>query len=168
MGKKTAIITIAALLAACQGETVPPPTADEIETAENEISPEVQATTRLCRAVAGATPSGNESMRAAFVSTPEGREYGGGVIAYLVKQNGYTFLGTEMIGDTCYAYARAKGEEWGKPFHLKWRCPVKLLGTSPTDSSKMLVEVVDDTQCDLDAERGTAKRQDVHVEMLHI
>lgn len=157
-----AILAVAAMLSACQGETSQPP---PVETAE---ATDQDPNAKLCAAVAGATANGEESMRALFVSTPEGRDYGGGVIAELLKQDAYRFLGTEMVGGTCYAYAEARGQQWGKTFNLEWRCPVKILGDSPKESGKTLVEVVDDKQCDLDAARGAPVRQPVDVELVHL
>lgn len=159
MANRSAIIALAVLLAGCQREGTAPRPA---ETAAGDT------TTRLCAAVAAATSNGNESMRANFISTPLGRDYGGGVIGELLRQDGYRFLGAEMVDGTCYAYAEARGFAWGKAFDLAWRCPVKILRDSPAEPGKTVVELVDDQQCDLDAARGAPARQPVSVELVHL
>ncbi len=154
------ILTAACLvIGGCDSAPVTVPVASE----EPATSPDAA----LCEGLTSASESGNTSLRAAFVSTPEGRDYGGGVIRELTEAGGYRFAGAEMVGGTCYAYAAARGEQWGKTFNLAWRCPVKMLIDNPAEPGKTVLEVVEDRQCDFDAERGTPKKRDVTVEMIH-
>lgn len=153
---------LAVALAGCDSTPVAAPAA-ETEVAAEQTNPDAA----LCEGLTSASESGNTSLRAAFVSTPEGRDYGGGVIRELTDKGGYAFVGSEIVGDTCYAYAQARGEQWGKTFNLAWRCPVKMLSDNPAEPGKTVLEVVEDRQCDFDAERGAPKRQDVTVELIH-
>lgn len=120
----------------------------------------------VCQGLTSASQSGDESMRAAFVSTAEGRDYGGGVIRELTAAGHYRFLGGEMVGDTCYAYAQARGEQWGKVFNLAWRCPAKVVIGNPAEPGKSILQVVEDRMCDFDAEPGAPARREVPVEMI--
>jgi hypothetical protein len=142
----------------------------------NPLQPSQQASTdtanaspdaRLCEGLTTASESGNTSLRAAFVSTQDGRDYGGGVINELTKEGKYQFLGGEMVGKTCYANAEARGEQWGKMFNLAWRCPVKVLSDNPAEAGKTVLQVVEDRECDFDTERGAPAKREVEVEMIH-
>ena len=84
----------------------------------------------------------------------------------LVDDGKYRFAGAEMVGNTCYAYAEARGEQWGKVFNLAWRCPVKVVTGNPAEPGKSVLEVVDDRVCDFDTERGAPKIRDTEVEMI--
>jgi hypothetical protein len=133
----------------------------------SEAATETSPDAALCEGLTTASDSGNTSLRAAFVSTPDGRDYGGGVIAELVKADGYRFAGGEMVDNTCYAYATASGQQWGKTFNLAWRCPVKVLSDNPAETGKTVLEVVEDRECDFDAERGAPAKRTVEVELIH-
>ncbi|OWK30589.1 hypothetical protein [Sphingomonas mucosissima] len=152
------ILACALVLTGCDSAPAPVPVAasDDQNNADAE----------LCGGLTTASESGNSSLRAAFVSTPEGREYGGGVIRELVDTGGYRFAGADMVGATCYAYAEARGEQWGKPFNLAWRCPVKMVSDNPAEAGKSVLEVVEDRECDLDTQRGAPKVRDVSVELI--
>ncbi|MCC2979862.1 hypothetical protein [Sphingomonas sp. IC4-52] len=153
------IVGSALVLTACDSAQNAVPVA----ATEDQASPDAG----LCAGLTSASESGNSSLRAAFVSTPEGRDYGGGVIRELVDAGGYRFTGAEMVENTCYAYAEARGEQWGKPFNLAWRCPVKMLSDNPTEAGKTVLEVVEDRECDFNVQRGAPKVRDVVVEMIH-
>ncbi len=136
---------------------------DEETAAVEEVNPDVA----ICAGLTTANDSGNSSLRAAFVSTPEGQEYGGGVIKELTEAGKYRFVGAEMVGDTCYANAEARGVLWGsRAFNLVWRCPVKMVSDNPAEPGKTVLEVVEDRECDFDTERGAPKKRDVLVELI--
>ena len=135
--------------------------------ATTEDASEAGPDARLCEGLTTASDSGNTSLRAAFVSTQDGRDYGGGVIRELTEAGKYRFLGGEMVGKTCYAYAEARGEQWGKTFNLAWRCPVKVLSDNPAEAGKTVLEVVEDRECDFDTERGAPAKRPVEVELIH-
>lgn len=159
MKTATLIAASALVLTGCDSASTTIPVASTEEQANPDVA--------LCTGLTSASESGNSSLRAAFVSTPEGRDYGGGVIRQLVDAGGYRFAGAEMVGNTCYAYAEAQGEQWGKPFNLAWRCPVKMLTDNPAEPGKTVLDVVEDRECDFDVQRGAAKVRDVAVEMIH-
>ncbi|WBH17637.1 hypothetical protein [Sphingomonas radiodurans] len=135
--------------------------------AANTETPSESPDAKLCEGLTTASESGHTSMRAAFISDPEGRDYGGGVINELTQAGNYRFLGGEMVGKTCYAYAEARGEQWGKTFNLAWRCPVKVLSDNPTEAGKTVLQVVEDRVCDYAVERGAPARREVEVELIH-
>jgi hypothetical protein len=137
------------------------------ETAAGASAADLNPDAALCEGLTTASESGNTSLRAAFVSTPHGREYGGGVIRELTEAGDYRFIGGEMVGDTCYADAEARGVQWGKTFNLAWRCPVKVLSDNPAEPGKTVLEVVEDRECDFDTERGAPAKAKVSVEMIH-
>ncbi len=155
------ILTIALTLGGCNSG----PTPQQIVDAANEQK-STNDDAALCQGLTTASENGDVSMRAAFESTPEGRDYGGGVIKELVAGGGYRFIGGAMVGDFCYAHAEASGIQWGKQFDLAWRCPVKVLSRSPAESGKTVLELVDDRECDLDTKRGAPKKRDIWVEMI--
>ncbi len=155
------LLIAALLLAGCDS------TPSDTPVVQSEAKADTNPDVALCAGLTSASESGNTSLRAAFVSTPEGRDYGGGVIRELTQAGGYRFDGAEMVGGTCYAYAQARGEQWGKTFNLAWRCPVKMLSDNPAEPGKTVLEVVEDRECDFQAERGTPKMRDVSVELIH-
>lgn len=152
------IVVVALVLTGCDSA----PGSAPVGATEEAASPDIVT----CEGLTSANESGNSSLRAAFVSTPEGRDYGGGVIRQLVDDGKYRFAGAEMVGETCYAYAEARGEQWGKVFNLAWRCPVKVVTGNPAEPGKSVLEVVDDRVCDFDTERGAPKIRDTEVEMI--
>lgn len=152
------IVAVALVVTGCDSAPASAPVAATEEAANPDIA--------TCEGLTTASNSGNSSLRAAFVSTPEGRDYGGGVIRQLVEDGKYRFAGAEMVGNTCYAYGEARGEQWGKVFNLAWRCPVKVVTGNPGEPGKSVLEVVDDRVCDFDTERGAPKVRDTQVEMI--
>lgn len=151
----------AALIVSGCTSTPPEPVVDESTAA-------YRAKASLCTSLTAATDSGNVSLRAAFVSTPAGRDYGGGVIRELTQMGKYRFVGAEMVGDTCYANADARGEQWGQTFNLVWRCPVKAVSDNPAEPGKTVLEVVEDRECDYDTPPGAPAKRNVEVELLHL
>lgn len=132
------------------------------KTAEGQLSGEV------CRGITSATPGGDSSLRGAFASNEVGMDYGGGVIDALVKKKGYRFVGAEVVNGTCYAYAQATGEQWGKPFNLRWRCPVKAYSDDPKRPGQARLQIVEDRLCDFDVSPGDAGTKEVDVEVFRM
>ncbi len=135
-----------------------------------EVSAEEAAlaeATQLCASIGSISKGGNDTLRAAFVSTPYGNDYGGPLIDGLTKAGGYRYEGAEMVRNTCYAYATARGSLFGRTHDLAWRCPVKMLSDSPSEPGKTVIEAVEDRFCDLDTRRGDPFKQAVEVEIIH-
>ncbi len=156
-----AILTIALTVGGCNSG----PTPQQIVDAANEQK-DANNDAALCEGLTTASKNGDLSMRAVFESTPEGIEYGGGVIKELVAAGGYRFTGGAMVGDFCYAHAEASGVQWGKQFDLAWRCPVKIISDNPAEPGKTVLELVDDRECDLATGRGAPRKREIWVEMI--
>ncbi|QNE33053.1 hypothetical protein F1C10_14765 [Sphingomonas sp. NBWT7] len=151
-----------AALAACDSTPAAPEAA--------EVSPkdaELAETTRLCASIGAISKGGDDTLRGAFISTPYANEYGGTLIDELTKAGGYRYEGAEMVRNTCYAYAIARGSLFGRSHELAWRCPVKMLSDSPTEPGKTEIEAVEDRECDLDTRRGDPFKRAVEVEIIH-
>jgi hypothetical protein len=123
----------------------------------------------FCRQLTSSSGTADLLLQAAFASTPEGAEAGGGALAEsLAKQGGYRFLGAEPLGDACWAYAELKGTMWEKPFHLRWRCAVKAYREDPARTGAAVLEMVDNRICDFNVDRGDPAQRPVELEAMKL
>lgn len=130
----------------------------------DDATPAESDETAFCSRLASASDAGNLLMQGAFTSTKGGEEFSNAaVIENLVRQEGYRFIGADLLGTTCWAYAQAKGTMYDKPVYLSWRCPVKAYSDDPTRPGRTVVELVESQSCDFSVDRGDPVKRQVDV-----
>lgn len=150
--KKTAVIWLCLSISACDSS---PSTESRQRMPEIRSAPPPSEEARICKALNELSSGGQASFVTPLISDSRGQVYVGRNIS-LVQLEGRVYLSsTEMINGRCWAEAAAFTNGNRLDGKLHWRCPVNLVSKSITKPGALVVESINEKECDFGQEANS-------------